>query len=181
MQPSTKWVSDPQHSELGFKIKHLMISSVTGKFKKFEVRTETREIDFENSRINLTAQAASISTNNKKRDQHLLGSDFFDTAQFSTLEFQSSQLERKGKHSFILYGTLKMKGVSNKIKLLMKQSEIIKDPWGNERVGFTVEGEINRKDWGLDYNAALETGGFVLGDKVAVHGDIQLVKQPQEV
>src|SRR5690625_2494182 len=83
MQPSTKWVSDPQHSELGFKIKHLMISSVTGKFKKFEVRTETREIDFENSRINLTAQAASISTNNKKRDQHLLGSDFFDTAQFS--------------------------------------------------------------------------------------------------
>lgn len=180
MQTNTKWVSDPEHSELSFKIKHLMISSVTGKFNQFEVRTETPEIDFKDSQINLTAQVASISTDNKKRDQHLLGSDFFDATQFSTLEFQSSQLEEKGKHSFVLYGTLKMKGLSNKVKLLMKQSEIIKDPWGNERVAFTVDGEINRKNWGLDYNAALETGGFILGDKVAVHGDIQLVKQPQE-
>jgi len=180
MQTNTKWVSDPEHSTLGFKIKHLMISSVSGKFNEFEVITETAEVNFENSQINLTAQVSSLSTDNKKRDQHLLGLDFFNSKEYSTLEFNSTRLEKKKEHSFVLYGKLTMKGVSNDVELLMKQSEIIKDPWGNERVGFTVEGDINRKDWGLDYNAALETGGVMLGDKVTINGEVQLVKQTEE-
>lgn len=181
MNVNTRWVSDPEHSTLGFKIKHLMISSVSGKFNQFEVRSETLSAtDFENAKIKLTAQIGSISTDNSKRDEHLVGADFFESEIFPTLEFNSTELEKVDKNNFLLRGDLSIKHVTNKVTLKMKQSEVVKDPWGGERIALRVNGEINRKDWELDYNAALETGGMMLGDTVKIDSEVQLVKQPVE-
>ena len=173
----TKWLLDPTHSELGFKIKHLMISNVSGSFKNFNAEVESEDEDFSTAEISLTAEMASIFTNNEQRDAHLRASDFFEVEKFPELRFRSTRMEKIDSDSFTLHGDLTLKGVTRPVKLKVEYNGVTKDPWGGERAGFVVAGKIKRADWGVNFNAALETGGVVLGEEVRIDGEIQLVKQ----
>ncbi len=174
---TTKWVLDPAHSELTFKIKHLMISNVTGAFKDFSARVETEETDFSKATIILTAQMNSISTNNEQRDVHLRSADFFEVEKFPQLKFTSTGIEQTDDESFNLYGNLTIKGVTKPVKLNMEFNGIVKDPQGQEKAGFLVSGKIKRSDWGININVALETGGLMLGEDVRIQSEVQFVRQ----
>ena len=174
---TTKWLLDPTHSELGFKIKHLMISNVSGTFKNFRAEVETEDEDFRTAQIILSAEMTSISTNNEQRDTHLRTSDFFEVENYPELKFKSTKVEKIDDDTFTLYGELTLKGVTNPVKLNVEANGVTKDPWGGERAGFVVTGKISRSKWGVSFNAALETGGVVLGDEVKIVSEIQLVKQ----
>ena len=174
---TTKWVMDGTHSELGFKIKHLMITNVSGTFKTFQVEAETDNEDFSTAAIKATAEIVSLSTNNEQRDLHLQNADFFEVEKFPELSFQSTKVEKIDNDSFHLYGDLTLKGITKNIRLNVEYNGVTKDPWGGERAGFVVTGKINRTDWGISFNAALETGGLILSEDVKINGEIQLVKQ----
>ena len=178
---NTKWVLDPTHSELGFKIKHLMITSVSGLFKNFEAEVEMDEADFSQAQINLTAGMASISTNNEQRDIHLRTSDFFEVEKYPELIFRSTKVEKMDGDNFILFGELTLKGVTKPVQLNVEYNGLTKDPWGGERAGFVVAGKINRSDWGVNFNGVLETGGVMLSEEVRINSEIQLVKQAVSV
>ena len=173
----TKWVVDPTHSELGFKIKHLMISNVSGSLKSFGAEVEMDEADFSTAQINLTAEMASITTNNQQRDGHLLTSDFFEVEKYPELKFTSTEIEKIDNDTFALYGELTLKGVTKPVKLNVEYNGVTKDPWGGERSGFLVTGKINRSEWGVNFNGVLETGGVMLSEEVRINSEIQLVKQ----
>jgi len=173
----TKWLLDPTHSELGFKIKHLMITNVSGSFKNFNATVETREEDFSTAQIKLTAEMASIFTNNEQRDNHLRTSDFFEVEKYPELKFKSTKVEKIDSDTFALYGELTLKGVTKPVKLNVEFNGVTKDPWGGERAGFLVTGKINRSNWGVNFNAALETGGVMLSEEVKISSEIQLIKQ----
>lgn len=174
---TNKWVLDNSHSELGFKIKHLMISNVTGTFKSFQVEATTTEEDFATAKIKVTADMSSISTNNEQRDLHLQNADFFEVEKFPELAFQSTRIEKLDSENYQLFGDLSLKGITRPVKLNVEYSGVVKDPWGSERAGFIVTGKINRNEWGVSFNGVLETGGLVLGEDVKLQGEIQLVKQ----
>ncbi|ANE51329.1 YceI family protein [Flavisolibacter tropicus] len=173
---TTKWEFDPTHSELGFKIKHLMITNVSGTFKKFDVKVESENDDFTTAKIVATADMSSISTNNEQRDAHLRNADFFEVEKYPSLVFQSTKIERIDDDTFYVYGNLTMKGVSKAVKLNVEYSGLTKDPWGNQRAGFIITGKINRSDWGVTFNGVLETGGLMLGEEVKINSEIQLIK-----
>jgi len=174
---TTKWVLDHAHTEIQFKIRHLMITNVTGSFGKFDATIETSDDDFEKSKIIFTAVVDSISTNNEQRDGHLKSADFFETGKYPTLSFTSTKFEKVSGEDYLLYGDLEFHGVTKNIKLNVEHGGVIKDPWGQTRTGFTLEGKINRRDFGLVWNTATEAGGFVLGDDVKIHASVQFVKQ----
>ncbi|TCK83384.1 YceI family protein [Albibacterium bauzanense] len=174
---TTKWLLDSAHSELTFKIKHLMISSISGAFKNFSAKVETEEMDFSKANINLTVEMNSISTNNEQRDEHLRSSDFFEVEKFPQLKFTSTEIEQIDDESFNLHGNLTMKGVTKPVKLNMEFNGIMKDPQGQEKAGFLVSGKINRSDWGINLNVALETGGLMLGEDVRIQCEVQFIKQ----
>ena len=173
----TKWILDLSHSELFFKVKHLMISNVKGSFRKFEV--EARGEDFSASAIKVTIDASSIFTNDDGRDGHLKSADFFDVENHKEITFRSTSFKKADDENYRLTGMLTIKGVSNKVSLSVEFGGTNKDPWGNEKAAFSLNGIINRKDWGLNWNAALETGGVLVSDEVRISGDIQLVKSQQ--
>ena len=173
----TKWLLDPIHSELQFKIKHLMISNVSGAFKNFSAEVETEDEDFSTAKINLTAQMDSISTNNEQRDAHLRNSDFFEVEKYPELKFKSTKVEEVDSDTFMLHGELTMKGVTKPVKLDVEFNGATKDPWGGERAGFVITGKINRADWGINFNSVLETGGVMLSEEVRINSEIELVKQ----
>lgn len=173
---TTNWVLDPTHSELGFKIKHLMISNVSGSFKNFTATVEAEDEDFTTARIELEAEVASINTNNEQRDVHLRNSDFFEVEQFPTLKFRSTKIERVDDEHFQLFGDLTLKGVTRPVQLTAAFNGVVKDPWGGRRAGFLVTGKINRSDFGVSFNGVLETGGVMLGEDVKLNGEIELVK-----
>jgi len=174
---TTKWALDPTHSELGFKIKHLMISNVSGGFSKFDVQTETIADDFSDAKVVANVDVASINTSNSQRDEHLRNADFFEADTHPQMVFKSTKVEKVDSDSFNLYGDLTIKDTTKPVKLSVEYNGIAKDPWGNIKAGFTVNGKINRKDFGITYNAVMETGGVMLGEEVKINGDIQLVKQ----
>jgi len=178
---TTKWLLDPAHSELTFKIKHLMISNVSGAFKNFSAKVETEETDFSKATISLTAEMNSISTNNEQRDTHLRNSDFFEVEKFPQMKFTSTRIEQTDDESFNLYGNLTIKGVTKPVKLKMEYNGIVKDPQGQEKAGFFVSGKINRSDWGININVALETGGLMLGEDVRIQSEIQFIRQEANV
>ena len=177
----TKWILDSTHSELGFKIKHLMITNVSGSFKNFKAEVDTEETDFSTAQINLSAEMASISTNNEQRDAHLLNSDFFEVEKYPELEFKSTKVEKIDIETYSLFGELTMKGVTKPVRLNVEFNGLSKDPWGGERAGFVVNGKIKRSDWGVNFNGVLETGGVMLSEEVKIIGEIQLVKQAVSV
>ena len=174
---TTKWLLDPAHSELTFKIKHLMISNVSGAFKNFSVKMETEGMDFSKANINLIGEMNSISTNNEQRDVHLRSSDFFEVEKYPQLKFTSTRIEQTDDESFNLHGNLTMKGVTKPVKLHMEFNGIVKDPYGQEKAGFLVIGKIKRSDWGINLNVALETSGLMLGEDVRIQSEVQFVKE----
>jgi len=174
---TTKWLLDPAHSELTFKIKHLMISNVSGAFKNFSAKVTTEGTDFSKANISLTAEMNSISTNNEQRDAHLRTSDFFEVEKYPQLKFTSTRIEQTGDESFNLYGNLTLKGVTKPVKLNMEFNGIMKDPHGQEKAGFLVSGKIKRSDWGININVPLEAGGLMLGEDVRIQSEVQFVRQ----
>jgi polyisoprenoid-binding protein YceI len=177
---NTKWQLDSTHSELGFKIKHLMISNVSGVFKNFNVEATMDEKDFTTAKIKMTADMSSVSTNNEARDQHLRNSDFFEVDKFPELVFNSTRVDKVDDENFTVHGDLTLRGVTKPVQLNVEYSGATKDPWGGVRSGFIVNGKIKRSDWGVSFNGVLETGGVVLGEEVKINSEIQLVKQQVE-
>lgn len=169
------WVLDPSHSELTFKVKHLMIANVKGEFRKFS-STITGE-SVENSRVVAVVDAASLFTNEENRDNHLRSADFFDVENHPEILFESVSFRKLDEESYTLVGLLTIKGISREVKLDVEFGGINKDPWGNEKAGFSFNGKINRKDWGLNWNAALETGGVLVSDEVRISGEVQFARQ----
>ncbi len=174
----TKWVLDLSHSELNFKVKHLMIANVKGEFRKFEAEVDGE--DFVTSSVLVTIDASSIFTNDDGRDTHLKSADFFDVENHKEITFKSASFKKTDNENYKLTGQLTMKGVSKKVTLDVEFGGTNKDPWGNEKAAFSLNGVINRKDWGLNWNAALETGGVLVSDEVRISGDIQFVKKSAE-
>lgn len=171
----TKWVLDPTHSEILFKVKHLMITNVKGEFRKFNAEIDGE--DFSKSSINVTIDAASVFTNEETRDNHMKSADFFDVENYPVLTFKGTSFKKVDDENYKLKGVLTIKGVSNEITLDAEFGGINKDPWGNEKAGFSLNGKINRKDFGLNWNAALETGGVLVSDEVRLSAEVQFVKQ----
>ena len=173
----TKWAVDPTHSKIGFKVKHLMISNVLGSFREFEGEVTTVGNDFSKSVISFSLNTASIDTEIADRDGHLKSGDFFDAENFPKISFEGSGLTDLGDDMFELTGNLTIKGVTLPTTLAVEFGGINSDPWGNVKAGFSVAGKIKRKDWGLTWNAALETGGVLVGEEFKIDCDIQLLKK----
>jgi polyisoprenoid-binding protein YceI len=176
-QVTTKWTIDATHSKIAFKVKHLMISNVIGSFREFEGAVSTVGNDFSKSVITLSLNTASVDTEIADRDGHLKSSDFFDVENHPKITFGGSGLTDLGDDLYSLTGDLTIKGVSHPVTLNVEFGGVNSDPWGNVKAGFSITGKISRKDWGLTWNAALETGGVLVGDEVKINCDIELVKQ----
>ena len=173
----TKWVVDPTHSKIGFKVKHLMIANVSGSFREFEGEVSTVGNDFSKSVISFSLNTASVDTEIADRDGHLKSADFFDVENYPKITFERNGLKDLGDDLYELTGDLTIKGVSHPITLSVEFGGVMADPWGNVKAGFSITGKIKRKDWGLNWNAALETGGVLVGEEVKINCDIELVKK----
>lgn len=176
-----KWVLDPAHSELQFKVKHMMVSNVTGYFNRFNIEVETSDEEMENARIQFTADADSIYTKNEQRDEHLKSKDFFDRDHHPQLRFESTSFKKIDESDYALQGNLTIRDITKPVKLQVTFGGEAKDPWGNIKAGFSVSGKINRKDWGLTYNTVLETGGVMVGDEIRIFAEIQMKQLIEEV
>ncbi len=175
------WNIDPDHSNVGFKVRHLMVSNVRGSFEKHTGSVDINDKDITKSRVEVTIDTASINTNVQKRDEHLRSAEFFDVAKFPSMTFVSKKVAKAGKDRLKVTGDLTLHGVTREVVLdvepLSKES---KDPWGNLRRGTTASTKINRKDFGLVWNKALETGGVVVGEEVFITLEIEMIKAPQK-
>lgn len=174
-----KWTMDPTHSEIQFKVRHLMITNVTGSFGRFAAEVETEGDNIETANVKFTAEIDSITTNNGQRDTHLKSADFFDAANYPELVFVGSGLKKIKDDEFELSGDLTMRGNKKSIKLKVEHGGVIKDPWGNTRTGFTIEGKINRKEFGLVWHGTTETGGLVVADEVRIHASVEFIQDKQ--
>ena len=172
---TTKWTIDSTHSEIGFKVKHMMFTNVSGKFDSYEATIITDEGNFENASIEFSADINSINSNNADRDNHLKSGDFFDAENHPKLTFKATSFTKKGD-DFELTGDLTLRGVTKPVKLEAEFSGLMKDPWGNTKAGLNISGKINRKDWGLNWNSALETGGVLVGEEVRLNIELQLIQ-----
>ena len=174
---NTLWKIDPAHSEVQFKVKHLMITTVTGYFRKFDLEVETEDEDFTKAkRIEFTAEASSIDTNSEQRDTHLRSADFFDVEKFGQIRFTGKALDRSGE-DYTLTGDLTIRGVTKPVALKVHFGGIVIDPYRQTKAGFEVEGKISRKEFGLVWNAMTEAGQVVVGDDIRLLSEIQLIKQ----
>lgn len=171
------WKIDPTHSEVEFKIRHLMITNVTGYFGKYDATVESSNDDFTDAKINFEADVTSISTKNEQRDQHLQAEDFFHAAQYPKITFVSTGVTKVDSDEYKVAGNLTIRGISKPVELTVEFSGIVKDPYGQTKAGFEIKGKINRKDYGLTYDAVTETGGVLLSDEVKLQAGVQLVKQ----
>jgi polyisoprenoid-binding protein YceI len=173
-----QWIADASHSELGFKIRHLMITNISGKFNNFTVDAATEGEDFMTAKVRVAVDIDSISTGSDDRDKHLRSPDFFDVNTYKDIIFETTRYENVDNDgSYELYGDLTIRGVTKNIKLSVEFGGVVKDPWGNTKAGFTINGKINRKDFGLNWNAATEAGGVLVGDDVKIYGEVQLIKK----
>jgi len=173
---NTIWAIDPTHSEIGFKVKHMMFTNVSGKFNAFTATIENDADHFESSKISFSADVNSVDTNNGDRDNHLRSADFFDVEKFSTLSFVSTSVKKINEGTFQINGDLTIKDVTAPVTLNAEYSGLMKDPWGNTKIGLSVDGKINRKDFGLTWNAALETGGVLVGEEIKLSSELQFAK-----
>jgi polyisoprenoid-binding protein YceI len=177
MADKTRWVVDPTHSEIQFKVKHLMITTVTGYFRNYNLEVETEGDDFTKaSRIEFTADVDSINTNNEQRDTHLKSADFFNAEEHGQLKFVGRTYEPSGS-GYKLTGDLTIRGVTKTVSVNVEQAGIVVDPYGQTKAGFTVEGKVSRKEFGLTWDAVTEAGQVVVSDEIRVHCELQLVKQ----
>jgi polyisoprenoid-binding protein YceI len=169
---------DQSHSHVGFRVKHLVVSKVEGEFKDFDGSFSFDEKKPDASKVAFTIKAASINTNTAKRDEHLRSADFFDVQKFPTLAFESTKVEGAGKGKYKLSGNLTIHGVTKPVTFVVEYGGVSKDPWeGKTHTGFTATLRINRKDYGLTWNKALETGGFVVGEDVDITVEIEGIQK----
>jgi polyisoprenoid-binding protein YceI len=178
MANEIKWSVDQSHSEIAFKVRHLMISFTKGSFKVFDASIYTTDTDFTTAQIDCWIEAASINTGDDARDEHLRSAEFFDVAKFPQISFVAStigQPEKDGNH--VLWGELTMKGITKTLRLDVIFGGVMTDPYGNEKAGFTVTGVINRSDWGLTWNTNLNAGNFMLGEEVTITCDLELINK----
>lgn len=173
----TSWTLDPAHSEIGFKVKHMMITNVSGSFGKFDVKVQTEGDDFSTANVEFAADLSTLSTGNPDRDNHLKSADFFEVSKYPQIRFVSTSLKKKDEDTFVLHGDLTIRDVTKPVTLDVEFGGIGKDPWGNEKAGITVTGKINRTAFNLNWNTALETGGVLVGEEVKLSADLELVKQ----
>ncbi len=174
----TNWTADSVHSEIQFKVRHLMISTVTGYFKKFDIQVVTEEEDFTKaSKILFTADINSIETNNAQRDTHLKSDDFFAAEKHPQITFEGKKFEKITQEKYELTGDLTIRDTKKTISVDVEFGGIVKDPWGNTRAGFHVDGKINRTDFGLKWSAVTEAGQIVVSDEIKIHCEVELVKQ----
>jgi len=169
----TKWNIDAAHSEITFKVKHLVISTVTGKFKEFDASIETDNEDFENATISFEAAIDSIDTGNEDRNNHLKSDDFFNAAEFPTMKFTSTSFKKTGIGEYKLIGDLTIRDNTKTIELDAEYGGTVVDPYGNTKAGFEVTGKINRKDFGLKWGAVTEAGSVVVSDEVKLNLNVQ--------
>lgn len=175
---TTKWSVDPAHSEIQFKVKHLMITTVTGYFQKFDLEVETEGDAFTKAnKVVFTADVDSINTNNEQRDTHLKSPDFFDAENHAQLKFEGKDFEKVSEDAYKLSGDLTIRGTTKPVTVNVEFGGIVVDPYGQTKAGFTVDGKINRKDFGLTWSAVTEAGSVVVSDEIKLHAEIQLVKQ----
>ncbi|ARK12766.1 YceI family protein [Fibrella sp. ES10-3-2-2] len=173
---ATKWVVDPMHSEVQFKIKHLVISTVTGTFRQFGGGATTEHDDFDGAEVHFELDVNSIDTNQEMRDTHLKSAEFFEADTYPKIAFKSTSFRKIDDDEYALVGELTMKGVTKPVTLKAEYGGTAKDAYGNQKLGFEVTGKINRKEFGLTYNALTETGGLALGEDIKLIANIQLAQ-----
>jgi polyisoprenoid-binding protein YceI len=172
----TKWAIDPAHTKVNFKVKHLMISNVSGHFNEFDGNVTTDGDDFASAKISFSLNASSIDTQMADRDAHLKSPDFFDAEKYPKIDFTGTGMKDLGDDMYELIGDLTIKDVTKPVTLTVEFGGIMADPWGNTKAGISINGKINRKDFGLNWNAALEAGGVLVGEEVKISGEIELAK-----
>lgn len=172
------WSIDADHSSVGFKVRHMMVSNVKGDFGKVNGVVDINDKDLTQSKVNVTIDTASINTGVAKRDEHLKSADFFDVAKYPTMTFVSQKVKKAGKDKLKVYGYLTLHGVTKQVVLKVEgPTRAYKDPWGNTKRGATATAKINRKDFGLTYNAAIESGGVMVGEEITIALEIELLKK----
>lgn len=180
MTTKIKWTIDPAHSEVGFKVKHLMVTNIKGHFAEYDASIYTTGEDFMTSEIDFWINAASITTGSPDRDAHLRSADFLDVENYPQINFVGNSYESVDNDgSYTLFGDLTIKGITKRIKLDVEFGGVVKDPWGNEKAAITINGKVNRKEWGLNWNAALEAGGVLVSDEVYINCEFQLKKSDE--
>lgn len=172
----TKWAIDPAHSEVQFKVKHLVISTVTGEFKKFEGQVLTEDENFDGAEVSFKIDANSIDTNATDRDNHLKSDDFFAADKYPHLTFSNGILSKKDNGDYVLKGDLTIRDKTNPVTLDVEYNGSVKDPWGNMKAGFELSGKLNRKDWGLTWNTITEAGSMLVGEEVKLVISVQLAE-----
>lgn len=174
---TTNWAMDASHSEVNFKVRHMLVSNVSGHFKNFNATVTTEGDDVTTAKVHFKADIESITTNNEQRDAHLKTGDFFDLSNHPQLTFEGDSLEATDGEHYKLHGTLTMRGVSKPVTLSVEYGGMVQDPWGNTRVGFSVTGKINRKDFGVSFSLVSETGGILLGEDVNINANVEFIKE----
>ncbi len=175
---ASDWDIDPSHSRVGFGVRHMMVSTVHGKFAKYTGTIAIDDADVSKSKAHIEIDAASIDTGNEQRDNHLKSPDFFDAAKFPKIVFDSTKVEKRGADGLNLAGNLTIKNVTKPVVLTVSGfTPEVKDPWGGVRRGATAQAKISRKDFGLTWNKSLETGGVVVGDEVTIELEVELTKK----
>lgn len=174
---TTKWAIDPTHSEVQFKVKHLVISTVTGTFKTFSGGVSFDGDKFENAKINFTIDPASIDTNQEQRDAHLKSADFFETEKYPSITFESTSVKHAKGDLYKVAGNLTIKGVTKAVEIEAEHGGTAVDPYGNTKMGFEVTGTVKRKEFGLTWSAVTEAGSVVVGEDIKLIANIQIVKQ----
>ena len=177
---TNKWNLDAAHSGINFSIRHLVVAKVRGRFATFSGTLELDPQDLTRSRVEATIEAASIDTGVQQRDDHLRSADFFDAATYPELRFRSKHIHKVSSDRYRLTGELTIRDVTREVALDVEYGGQAKDPWGNERVAFTAKTAIDRKDFGLSWNQALETGGVLVGERVDIELEVQAVKAAAE-
>ena len=172
-----KWTLDASHTQLQFRVRHMMLTNVTGDFKKFEVDVETQGDDFSTAKISATLDTGSVTTGNEQRDTHLKSDDFFNAEKYPEIKFTGTSLTHVGDDHWILQGDITIRDVTKPVSFEVLYMGMIDDPWGNRKVGFEVNGKIKRKDFGLKWDVVTEAGGVVAGDEVRIHCNAQFIKQ----
>ena len=171
----SQWSLDPTHTKIQFSARHMVITQVTGQFKKYDLNVKASD-EFLDAEVELDVDINSIDTGNPDRDNHLKSADFFEAEKYPKMVFKSSEVEKIGDTEYKLKGDLTIKDVTKPIELDVEFGGKIKDPWGKERAGFTVTGKVNRFDYGLQWNALMETGGAVVGKEIKITCDVEIVK-----
>ncbi|MFN8321856.1 MAG: YceI family protein [Chitinophagales bacterium] len=173
-QTISKWSIDPLHSDIHFKVKHLMINTVTGSFKKFDASLETTNEDLTDAKINFTADIASIETGMEMRDTHLKSDDFFNAEKYPQLKFESTSFEKTGDSKYVLKGNITLRETTKPIELDVEYGGQMVDFYGNTKAGFEITGKLKRKEFGLNWDAVTEAGGIVVSDEVKLALNVQM-------